>query len=175
MSKAEHFREKLTHSRKGLSLWHVFIFILAGLFVLEIPSFADDLENQIKREQQRLEYIQTKITQHKKEAASYGKKEKSLLSELEEINQKEELTRQNVKVLELKEKKLNARIKELTQKIKEEEALLAKAKSALSNRVVSLYKYGSVSQYKLLFSARNVQEAMSISYCLAELPRLTAN
>lgn len=172
VSKAEHFREKLTHSRKSTSLWHVFIFfILAGLFVLEIPSFADDLENQIKREQQRLEYIQTKITQHKKEAASYGKKEKSLLSELEEINQKEELTRQNIKVLELKEKKLNARIKELTQKIKEEEALLAKAKSALSNRVVSLYKYGSVSQYKLLFSARNVQEAMSISYLLGRVAK----
>ena len=152
MSKAEHFREKLTHSRKSTSLWHVFIFfILAGLFVLEIPSFADDLENQIKREQQRLEYIQTKITQHKKEAASYGKKEKSLLSELEEINQKR-IDKAKCQGLGTEGKEAKRSDQRVTQKIKEEEALLVKAKSALSNRVVSLVQVWLISQYKLLFS-----------------------
>lgn len=158
--------------RKKFPVWFVFIFALfLGTLALTSPSFADDLDARIAKEQQKLEYIQKKIEQHKKEAASYAKKEKSLLAELEEINQKEEVARQKIKVLELKERKLNERIKELSKKIEEEEALLARAKKALSSRVVSLYKFGSVSQYKLLFSARNVQEAMSMSYLLGRVAK----
>jgi len=132
---------------------------------------ADDLETQIQREQQKLEYIQKKISQHKNQAASYGKQEQNLLTKLEEVNQREELAKQKIKVLELKEKKLNAKIAELTQKIKREETVLAKAKDALRSRVVSLYKYGSLSQYKLLFAAENVQEALSMSYLLGRVAR----
>jgi len=142
-----------------------------GLLATNACCLADDLEAQIQKEQQKLEYIQKKISQHKSQAAAYGKQEQNLLTKLEEVNQKEELTKQKIKVLELKEKKLNARIADLTQKIKREETLLAKAKDALSNRVVSLYKYGSLSQYKLLFAAENVQEALSMSYLLGRVAR----
>jgi len=147
------------------------IFVCMGLFATHAYCLADDLEAQIQKEQQKLEYIQKKISQHKSQAAAYGKQEQNLLTKLEEVNQKEELTKQKIKVLELKEKKLNARIADLTQKIKREETLLAKAKDALSNRVVSLYKYGSLSQYKLLFAAENVQEALSMSYLLGRVAR----
>ena len=139
----------MNFERKKLPVCFVFIFALfLGILALTGPSFADDLDARINQEQQKLEYIQKKIEQHKKEAASYAKKEKSLLAELEEINQKEEVARQKIKVLELKERKLNERIKEF-----------------------SLYKFGSVSQYKLLFSARNVQEAMSMSYLLGRVAK----
>jgi len=147
------------------------VFVCMGLLATNACCLADDLEAQIQKEQQKLEYIQNKISQHKSQAAAYGKQEQNLLTKLEEVNQKEELTKQKIKVLELKEKKLNARIADLTQKIKREEALLAKAKDALSNRVVSLYKYGSLSQYKLLFAAENVQEALSMSYLLGRVAR----
>ena len=147
------------------------VFVCMGLLATNACCLADDLEAQIQKEQQKLEYIQKKISQHKSQAAAYGKQEQNLLTKLEEVNQKEELTKQKIKVLELKEKKLNARIADLTQKIKREETLLAKAKDALSNRVVSLYKYGSLSQYKLLFAAENVQEALSMSYLLGRVAR----
>lgn len=147
------------------------VFVCIGLLMPNSYCLADDLETQIQREQQKLEYIQKKISQHRNQAASYGKQEQNLLTKLEEVNQREELAKQKIKVLELKEKKLNAKIAELTQKIKREEAVLAKAKDALRSRVVSLYKYGSLSQYKLLFAAENVQEALSMSYLLGRVAR----
>jgi len=147
------------------------IFVCMGILLSHAYCLADDLEAQIQKEQQKLEYIQKKISQHKNQAAAYGKQEQNLLAKLEEVNQKEELTKQKIKVLELKEKKINARIADLTQKIKREEMLLAKAKDALSNRVVSLYKYGSVSQCRLLFAAENVQEALSMTYLLGRVAK----
>lgn len=92
------------------------IILASGGACFGAPTAAE-LEAQLKREENRLSELQGQVTMHRKKLSEAKVKEKSVLSKLQEYNEKVALAGQRINVMQVKQKRVELRISELTREI----------------------------------------------------------
>ena len=130
---------------------------------------AAELEEQLKREENRLSELQGQVTMHRKKLSEAKVKEKSVLSKLQEYNEKVALAGQRINVMQVKQKRVELRIAELTREIVYTQGQLGELKGALAARLNAIYRYGGVAELNLFFSSSTINEAIVNSYLLSRI------
>ncbi len=153
---------------RKLILAGTFFLALTGLFSAAATA-GSDLEEQIRKEEARLSELQGQVTIHRKKLDEARVKEKSVLSKIEEYNQKVALTGQRINVMQLKQKRVEIRIAELTKEIAYTEGQVQELKAALAARMNAIYRYGGVAELNLFFSSSTINEAIVSSYLLSRI------
>jgi len=150
------------------------LFLILGLILAsETACFgaptAAELEAQLKREENRLSELQGQVTMHRKKLSEAKVKEKSVLSKLQEYNEKVALAGQRINVMQVKQKRVELRISELTREIVYTQGQLGELKGALAARLNAIYRYGGVAELNLFFSSSTINEAIVNSYLLSRI------
>jgi len=157
-------------------LWPVLLsfFVMAMFFVSSQEAVCaadktDDLDKQIKQQEQEYQKIQSQISSTKKKISDTAKKEASVSQQIEELSQKISVTQQNVNVVYLKVKKVKQNVIGLTKDIATISERIKKSQKLLSERIVSIYKYGGVTEFNLLLSSQGAEDALANSYLLVKI------
>lgn len=159
----------MRNSRTRNVLMLILGFILAsGAACFGAPTAAE-LEQQLKREENRLSELQGQVTMHRKKLSEAKVKEKSVLSKLQEYNEKVALAGQRINVMQVKQKRVELRIAELTREIVYTQGQLGELKGALAARLNAIYRYGGVAELNLFFSSSTINEAIVNSYLLSRI------
>jgi len=150
--------------------------LIAFLLVLLISSVAHagsttELENKIAREERTMTTLQKQVKQHREAISSVKRKEKGVLQELSNYDQKIKLAEQKIRVLELKQEKVKKSIMVYQKQIKQADSDLSSMTEAFQDRLVSIYKYGGTAGLELLLSAPSAHEAMTTSFLLSKIAR----
>ncbi len=148
------------------------VMIFAAL-ALAVPSAEaltrQEVDQRLRQEEIRLAQIEAQVSQHRQKMSETVRKEKSLLDELSVINEKTVVAAQKIVVLDLKQKKVTARIEELETEIAMTRKDLADVQELLHRRLLALYKYGNGTDLDLLLSTGDVQEALATTYLLKRI------
>ena len=160
---------------------HLFGILLAAFYIfccLTPPVFAlttQELEQQIAEEERRMTIIERRAAYYEDLIKKAGEKERGILGQITQYDQKKQKTEQQIKVLELKQAKAQRRIKELNEDIKKTDARIEEIKGYLRERFVAIYKYGGMAEIDLLLTASTAHEAMSTSILLGKIAREDEN
>ncbi|MDD4364801.1 MAG: peptidoglycan DD-metalloendopeptidase family protein [Synergistales bacterium] len=149
------------------------IAMIFSALALAIPSAEaltrQEVDQRLRQEEIRLAQIETQVSQHRQKMSETVRKEKSLLDELSVINEKTVVAAQKIVVLDLKQKKVTARIEDLETEIAMTRKDLAGVQELLQRRLLALYKYGNGTDLDLLLSMGDVQEALATTYLLKRI------
>ena len=129
----------------------------------------DDLDNQIKQQEQEYQKIQKQISSTRKKISETAKKEANVSQQLEELSQKISITQQNVNVVYLRVKKVKQNVVGLTRDIATISKKIKESQKLLAERLVSIYKYGGVTEFNLLLSSQGAEDALANSYLLVKI------
>lgn len=127
------------------------------------------IEATIGAASKNLEKIHSQIQYHKKKRDEMVMQERGVIQQLEELNQKMNLTGQRIESIKAQHARVSARISELVQEIQETNGRINTVRSLLKDRLVAIYKYGGIAEFNLLLSASGTQDALSTSYLLAKI------
>ena len=144
------------------------LFFTGGL-IYAAEKTEDDIDRQIKKQEEEYQRIQKQISTTKKKLTETTKKEKSVTQQIEVLSQKITITRQKVNVVTLKVKKIQKNIVNLSSQIVDKNKKIAQVEELLRNRLVSIYKYGGVSDFNLLLSSQGAEDALANSYLLGKI------
>ncbi len=149
------------------------IAMIFAALALAVPSAEaltrQEVDQRLRQEETRLAQIETQVSQHRQKMSETVRKEKSLLDELSVITEKTVVAAQKIVVLDLKQKKVTARIEELETEIAMTRKDLAGVQELLHRRLLALYKYGNGTDLDLLLSTGDVQEALATTYLLKRI------
>lgn len=129
----------------------------------------EDLDRQIKQQEQEYEKIQRQISTTGKKLSETTKKEKNVSQQIEVLSQKITVTQQKVNVVTLRMKKVQTNIIKLTNDIARMNQKIGEAQELLSHRLVTIYKYGGVTEFNLLLSSQGAEDALANSYLLGKI------
>lgn len=127
---------------------------------------SQEIEKKLRTEEKRLQQIENQVAYHQRKIVETRKREKGLLDELSQYDEKAAVTDQKIRVLELKEKKAAVLLHDLQREIESTGRDIDRVKGLLASRLVSLYKYGNSAGLDLVLSAGNVQDALTMTYLL---------
>jgi len=151
--------------------------ILCALFMLLFSSLTaayaatSAIDGKIAREEKSMKRLEKQVDYHKKAAAQASKKEKNVLQQLSDYDQKSKLAEQRITLLELKQEKVSGTVNDLEKEIAETERDIKEMKGLLRDRFVSIYKYGGLTEMDLLVGSQNAHEAMVTSYLLSKVAK----
>jgi murein DD-endopeptidase MepM/ murein hydrolase activator NlpD len=130
---------------------------------------SEEIERDLKTEEQRLDKIQNQINESKKRERVAVQQEKKVIRDItnlsNELSKKEQL--HNITVV--KKNQVSNKISEILAKIELTSKSIDEAKRLLNGRVVAMYKYGTIAEFELFMSASGAQEALSTSYLLSRI------
>jgi murein hydrolase activator len=143
------------------------VLILTGIAVAEAdPSSANTGVDQNKKE---LGGIKKKIQEEKQRVKDISKKESSVISHLNALDQnlsekdkEQKVLKQKLTTVDRKAQKASQDLSLLTQTIDSQESMLL-------NRLVALYKFGDAGMPQLLFSSRSYEDFMSARRYLSSI------
>lgn len=148
---------------------HSFFVLLAvvALLLAQGPALADsDIDNKLVQEEARMRTLERQITEHQHRVKQIGEREQGVISRIEDLDQKKNLTEQRIRVLELKNDKAKKTVEELNAEIIVTERDLNSMKKMLEGRLLNIYKYGGIAEFNLLLSASTAHEAMETTLLL---------
>lgn len=129
----------------------------------------DDLDKQLKLQEQQYDKIQQQISNNKKKLSETQKREKNVALQIENLSQKLTVTQQKVNVTSLNVKKVQGNIAVLNKKIADTTKSIEEVKALLKERFISIYKYGETAQFDLYMSSRGAQDALATTYMLGKI------
>ena len=158
---------------KGLSFLSIAVLAAALSLLAACPLCAadspEDIDRQIKQQEQADKKIQQQINSTKKKLSETKAKERHVTRQLEELGQKITVTQQRVNVVSLHIKKVKNNISSLTSEIAATEKRIKEVQGLLRSRLISIYKYGGVTEFNLLLSAQGAEEAMATTHLLSKI------
>ena len=161
---------------KRITGFLIFFFLTASLLlffsgglIYAAEKKEDDLDRQIKKQEEEYKRIQNQISTTKKKLNETTKKEKTVTQQIEVLSQKITITQQKVNVVSLKVRKVQKNIVNLSNEIVEKNKRIAEVEELLKHRLVSIYKYGGVSDFNLLLSSQGAEDALANSYLLGKI------
>ncbi len=146
----------------------VLILCSAGL-IYAAEKKEDDLDRQIKKQEEEYKKIQRQISNTKKKLTETTRKEKAVTQQIEVLSQKITITQKKVNVVSLRIKKVHQNIVELSKEIVDKNKRIAEVEDLLRHRLVSIYKYGGVTEFNLLLSSQGAEDALANSYLLTKI------
>ena len=129
----------------------------------------DDLDRQIKKQEEEYQRVQKQISATKNKISETTKKEKTVTQQIEILSQKITITQQRVNVVTLKIKKVHQNIVRLSNEIVDKNKGIAESEELLKHRLISIYKYGAVTNFNLLLSSQGAEDALANSYLLGKI------
>jgi murein DD-endopeptidase MepM/ murein hydrolase activator NlpD len=129
----------------------------------------EDLDSQIKKQEEEYQRIQKQISSTRQKLTETTKKEKTVTQQIEILSQKITITQQKVNVVTLKIKKIHQNIVNLSNEIAVKNKKIAEVEDLLRHRLVSIYKYGGVTDFNLLLSSQGTEDALANSYLLGKI------
>ncbi len=147
----------------------ILLFFLLGGSVSAAEKKVDDLDIQIKKQEEEYQRIQKRISTTKKKISETSKKEKNVTQQIEVLSQKITITQQKVNVVSLKIKKIQQNIVKLSKEIATKNKRITEVEELLRHRLVSIYKYGGVTDFNLLLSSQGAEDALTNSYLLGKI------
>lgn len=152
---------------------HLFLIIITTLFFSVVSgayaSDANSLDEKIKKQELEYQKIQKQITDTRKKLSQAQEQEKSVTRQIQDLSQKITLTQQKVNIVNLNIKKINDNITKLTNDIVETDNKIKRTQFLLAERLVSIYKYGGITEFNLLLSSQGAEEALNTTYLLGKI------
>lgn len=145
------------------------LLFLTGGDIYAAEKKEDDLDMQIKKQEEEYKKIQMRISTTKKKLSETTKKEKTVTQQIEILSQKITVTQQKVNVVTLKVKKIHQNIVKLSGDIVDKNRRIAEVEELLKHRLISIYKYGGVTEFNLLLSSQGAEDALANSYLLGKI------
>ena len=130
-----------------------------------------DLDARISQEETRMRALESQISKHRTLVQEMNRKEKGVLTQLSDLDQRKRMTEHKIRILELKEKKVQGSIVGLKRTIRETEGRIGDITAMLRERVTAIYKYGGIAEFNLLLSSASAHEAMATSVLLGRIAR----
>ena len=146
----------------------VLMFFTGGM-VCAAETKEDDLDRQIKKQEEEYQRIQKQISKTKQKLTETTRKEKTVTQQIEVLSQKITITQQKVNVVSLRIRKVHQNIVGLSKEIVEKNKRIAEVEELLRNRLISIYKYGGITDFNLLLSSQGAEDALANSYLLTKI------
>ncbi|MDI9371294.1 MAG: peptidoglycan DD-metalloendopeptidase family protein [Synergistaceae bacterium] len=143
------------------------VFAVALGLLLPCPATGDSgLDSKLVQEEARMRALERQIKEHQNRVKQIGEREQGVISRIEDLDQKKNLTEQRIRVLELRNEKAKKTVEELNAEIQATECELDSMRSVLEGRLLNIYKYGGIAEFNLLLSASTAHEAMETTLLL---------
>ena len=154
--------------------WKVCIAALLLAFLTVTPALAAartkaEIDAQIKQQEQQYKKLQDQISSTKQKIIEKKKQEQIVTGQLEDLSQKITMTQQRVNIVNLHITRVRGNINDLSSQIVVTKRRIKDVQSYLKSRIVSIYKYGGITEFNLLFSAQGAEEAMSTTHLLSKI------
>ena len=130
---------------------------------------AKDLEKVISQAEKEYKTTQKKLNDTYRKIKEVKNTERDVTRQIERLNNAMLLAENRINITNLKKNKIHTRMNELTREIGTTTVHIDKVKGMLKERLVAIYKYGSVAEFNLFLSAPGAQDAMSTSYLLSRI------
>ncbi len=170
-------KRRQRESRHGLIRPVLFAVLIALLLAaLRAPlhnclASGDVLDEKLKQ----LDELQREIEQYKKDIESKKRTERSISAEIARLEREIELTKKEITYIEVRTEYLNAKLGKARKEIAATEEKLQAQQKLFEDRLVAMYKAGSVSHVELLLSARSLTDLMARARYLKEIARQDAS
>lgn len=131
----------------------------------------EDYDQKLAHQEEELTRIRKELAQKRKETRKLAKRERSLLSQLEDVEKRLELSQALIRGLAKKEKLLKGSISRLNKNLKIFGKDLEERRTGWSRRMRGIYERGKVSDLELLFSSKSLPQLLSRGRFLALIAR----
>ncbi len=150
----------MTRIRSAFRFWALLlmVFVLPGTVRAEPPK--KEIEKQIKVRKDSLQELKKSIDQKKEILRDFESKEKGLLSQIQDMDQKLALKEEQLESYDLHLKKTQKEKEQIQAEVEGLNSDMARFQAYLSFKVVQIYKYGGYSYVKALFSAESYSELL---------------
>lgn len=167
---------KRNFTKSSKRICTILLVTLATVLALCCTVYASEdriksIDLEIKNQEAEYNRLQRQIKDTNRKISDTKAKEKEVTSQLETLSQKITLTQKRVNVLNLKVVRVQNNIQKLNISIASKEKEIEKIKVLLGARLVSMYKYGGVTEFNLLFSSAGAQDALNTSYLLGRIAK----
>lgn len=146
------------------------VFLVRSITVIGAEQ-APRLDKKIDREKKELDQIKKKIKGKQKKKRAAKRQEKSILSRLQEIDQRYRLHQRKTDLLELKIKEKDTQIGSLTQKRDRLEQDVQKMRKAISKRLNTIYQQRQNGPLKVLFASEDYPDFLRRLYYLKTIAK----
>jgi len=123
-------------------------------------AFSQDLEQQIRSQEQELESLKQEIQQYRSELKSKEQREQSLLGKLNSLEKDISYTEQLISEMVQTQRKREQRIVELNRSLEHSETKLQELKTRFAGRAVRIYKQGRYSDLELILTSQSLNQAL---------------
>ncbi|QUL97957.1 MAG: peptidoglycan DD-metalloendopeptidase family protein [Candidatus Fermentithermobacillus carboniphilus] len=154
-----------------------FLLFIAGLFLwaiisssLSSPCEAGVLDDKLKE----LEQMQKDIDNYRNQIESKKRTEQSITKELEKLEMQLTLSEKELSYIRARIQYLTDRVQETKTEIAAIEAKLESQKKAFNERLVAMYKAGSISYLEVLLDSKSLSDFMARLYYLREIAQQDA-
>ena len=150
----------MKRTRSAFPFWTFLLMacFLPGTVQAEPPR--KDIDKQIRVQKNSLQELKKSIDQKKEILRDFERKEKGLLSQLQDMDQKLALKEEQLESYDLHLKKIQKEKEQIKAEVESLKSDMARFQSYLSFKVVQIYKYGGYSYVKALFSAESYSELL---------------
>ncbi|MBR0220974.1 MAG: peptidoglycan DD-metalloendopeptidase family protein [Synergistaceae bacterium] len=145
----------------------VILVLIINIFSLNYAwAAAQNIDSQIASEERHRKELDKKIKDYRKQIQEMGAKVKSLLGEIDTLQQDEAMAGQELVVLELQNQKIKENINLMSKAMGLEQNKISELEQQIKNRLVDMYKYGVSGEMNLIFASQNISEAVEAVHLL---------
>ncbi|MBQ3626424.1 MAG: peptidoglycan DD-metalloendopeptidase family protein [Synergistaceae bacterium] len=145
----------------------VILVLIINIFSLNFAwAAAQNIDKQIASEERHRKELDKKIKDYRKQIQEMGAKVKSLLGEIDTLQQDEAMAGQELVVLELQNQKIKENINLMSKAMGLEQNKISELEQQIKNRLVDMYKYGVSGEMNLIFASQNISEAVEAVHLL---------
>ncbi|MBR0095811.1 MAG: peptidoglycan DD-metalloendopeptidase family protein [Synergistaceae bacterium] len=145
----------------------VILVLIINIFSLNFAwAAAQNIDSQIASEERHRKELDKKIKDYRKQIQEMGAKVKSLLGEIDTLQQDEAMAGQELVVLELQNQKIKENINLMSKAMGLEQNKISELEQQIKNRLVDMYKYGVSGEMNLIFASQNISEAVEAVHLL---------
>ena len=145
----------------------IILILIINIFNIKIAHAASqNIDSQIASEEKHRKELDKKIKDYRKQINEMGAKVKSLLGEIDTLQQDEAMAGQELIVLELQNEKIKENINLLNNAMGLEQNKINELTGQIKSRLVDMYKYGVSGEMNLIFASQNISEAVEAVHLL---------
>lgn len=134
--------------------------ILCMIFLLPAISLAQDYQEEIQTQSQKLESLRREIEDFRNQLSTTKSKEQSLLERLGDIDKEVDYSQRLVNQIERTQREREQHIQRLNDRLDENSKQLKNLQNRLANRMVHMYKKGNYNDLELLLDSQSLNQAM---------------
>lgn len=164
----KHFFSKIKQS-KNIIISSFIVFTVLICAVSTCYADSSNIDEKIKKQELEYQKIQKQINDTRKKLSQTQAQEKSVSRQIQDLSQKITLTQQKVNIINLNLKKIVENITRITNEIVNTDVNIKQSQKLLSERLVSIYKYGGITEFNLLLSSQGAEDALNTSYLLGKI------